>query len=97
MTSALDDNTRRFLAERNRMMRQPDVPAAMAAAVKRGRPFRAADGMSAETIALASLHRARVQWRDATSEEIEQSKAWLRSLDFSVPVRGPFVYPEEKK
>ncbi len=88
----MSDALAAYLAERNRMLRELDVAAAKRFANGVGQAFQPADGHSADTIALAGLHKARIQWRDATEAEVEQSRAWLREKGFEIPERGEFVY-----
>ena len=39
-------------------------------------------------VPLAAMHKARLQWLDATDEMLAESKEWLKANDYGVTMKG---------
>lgn len=48
-------------------------------------------------VPLAAVHKARLQWLDATDEMIKESMEWLKAHDYEVTMKGaPPLTPERR-
>jgi hypothetical protein len=79
-----DLQLKEFLAERDALFRNPT-----AANVRK---YRASNmifpGSSPIEVAMAAVHKARLQWLDATDEMIIESTAWLRARGYETTFKG---------
>jgi hypothetical protein len=73
----------KFKAERDALFRNPTLEAAEA--------YWAANGFEPPhepTVPLAMVHKARLQWLDATDAMLAESAAWLRDNGYQTTLRG---------
>ena len=83
---------RAFLAERDNLMRNPTLEAARAHWDKRGFPTPVAPD-----VPLATVHKARLHWLDATDAMLRESEEWLLANGYEVTTRGlPPLTPEKR-
>jgi hypothetical protein len=67
-----EDELKRFLRERDELFRNPTLEAAQQYWKKSGNPK-----PSQDDVPLAMVHKARLQWLDATNEMLSESRTWL--------------------
>lgn len=81
-----------FLAERNALYRNPTEEAAAAFWVKRS----FAPPVD-PTVPLATVHKARLQWLEATDAMLAESAAWLKAHGYETTTHGaPPLTPEQR-
>ena len=81
-----------FLAERDELMRNPTLEGARAYWNKRGFP----PPVSPDT-PLATVHKARLHWLDATDAMLRESQEWLLANGYNTTVKGsPPLTPETR-
>jgi hypothetical protein len=78
-----DKELKAFLAERDALFRNPNAINAIAWWHQN-----TDEAPLDEQIALAAVHKARLQWLDATDEMIAESMAWLEANEFGTSWRG---------
>jgi hypothetical protein len=81
-----------FLAKRDALFRNPNaLDAAM------WWYDHTAEAPSDHRVPLAAVHKARLQWLDATDTMLAESKAWLEANDFDTSLQGaPPLTPEKR-
>jgi hypothetical protein len=81
---------REGIEERNRILREVDVPGFHALLLSNGKilRFRNAEKRPRDEVARAAIQKARIYWRDATEAMIAESRAWLEQKGFEAPERG---------
>lgn len=80
------------MAERNEVMRNPTLENALAYWNKRGFP----PPVSPDT-PLATVHKARLHWLDATDAMLRESQEWLLANGYKVTVQDmPPLTPETR-
>lgn len=80
------------LAKRDALLRNPTMEAATAWWLEQGHPTPARPD-----VPLAAVHKARLQWLDATNEMIAESMAWLIAQDYETTMGGaPPITPESR-
>ena len=83
---------RDFLVWRDGLFRNPTAEDALAYWDTQGLPAPANPD-----VPLASVHKARLQWLEATDEMLAESLAWLREHNFQPEWRGaPPLTPEQR-
>jgi hypothetical protein len=89
----MDEELKAFLAERDDMFRNPTAEKAMAYVEKlEGRP-----PPVGSPLPLAMVHKARLQWLEATDAMLEESKQWLLARGFLTTCKGaPPLTPEQR-
>jgi hypothetical protein len=88
----LDNELKEFLKERNELFRNPTLEAAQAYWLRHELPQ-----WNRPDVPLASVHKGRLQWLDATNAMLEESKAWLLANDYHVEMQGaPPLTPERR-
>ena len=81
-----------YLWMRNALFRNPNIVDATKWWVSSGLP-----DPTHPTVPLATVHKARLQWLDATDEMIAESIAWLKANDYETTMRGaPPLTPERR-
>jgi hypothetical protein len=81
-----------FLAERDELMRNPTLEDARAYWDKRNFP----PPVSPDT-PLATVHKARLHWLDATDAMLRESQEWLLANGYNTTVKGsPPLTPETR-
>jgi hypothetical protein len=81
-----------YLAERDALFRNPNLPDALAHWKKYGWPKPVAP-----SVPLAVVHKARLQWLDATDAMLQESLEWLGDHNYEPDVRGvPPLTPERR-
>jgi hypothetical protein len=84
--------TKRFIEERNDLFRNPTNEAATEWWVNKGLPEPLHPSGP-----LATVHKARLQWLDATDDMIAQSMAWLLANGYATTCNGaPPLTPERR-
>jgi hypothetical protein len=81
-----------YLAERDALFRDPNPQAALAHWKKYGyaKPV-------APSVPLAVIHKARLQWLDATDAMLQESREWLEAHAYETDLRGaPPLTPETR-
>jgi hypothetical protein len=87
-----DEALKAFLAERDELFRNPTQDAAIAYWEKKKLP-----PPVDPSVPLATVHKARLQWLDATNEMLEESKQWLLARGYETTLRGaPPLTPERR-
>ena len=81
---AIDKDLAEHLAKRNALFRQPDNADVMAWWCEEMGSVEPVDPL----VPMAALHKARLQWLDATNDMLEQSKLWLVENGFSADWKG---------
>jgi hypothetical protein len=80
------------LAERDALMRNPTHTSAFAYWIKRGFPEPVNP-----SVPLATVHKARLQWLDATDAMLRESQEWLLANGYEVTSQGmPPLTPEKR-
>ena len=89
----MDEELKAFLAKRDALFRNPTEEAAREyIAEQEGRPPPAGS-----TVPLAMVHKARLQWLEATDAMIEESTNWLLARGFLTTFKGaPALTPEQR-
>jgi hypothetical protein len=88
----MDDELKAFLAKRNALFRNPNIVDATKWWVSEGHP-----APVRPDVPLATVHKARLQWLDATDAMIAESMAWLQANDYSTDMKGaPPLTPERR-
>jgi hypothetical protein len=88
----MDDELKAFLAKRDALFRNPNIVDATAWWVSEGHP-----NPVRPDVPLATVHKARLQWLDATDEMIAESMAWLQANDYGTDMNGaPPLTPERR-
>lgn len=83
---------RAFLSERDKLMRNPTLEGALAYWKKQGYP-QPVD----LTVPLATVHKARLQWLDATDAMLRESQEWLLANGYLTTTKGlPSLTPETR-
>jgi hypothetical protein len=86
------DGLRTFLAKRNALFRNPNIVDATKWWVSEGHP-----APVRPDVPLATVHKARLQWLDATDAMIAESMAWLQANDYGTDMNGaPPLTPERR-
>ena len=81
-----------YLAERDALFRDPNPQAALAHWKKYGAPRPVAP-----SVPLAAIHKARLQWLDATDAMLQESREWLEAHAYETDLRGaPPLTPETR-
>jgi hypothetical protein len=89
----MDKELERYIERRDALLRNPTLEAATA--WWRGAHPR--DSPLSPLTPLASVHKARLQWLDATDAMIAESLAWLKEHDWSPSMAGtPPLTPESR-
>jgi hypothetical protein len=84
--------TKRFLEERDALFTNPNLADATAWWQRHRLPMPARFD-----VPLATVHKARLQWLDATDEMITESKHWLLTNGYAVSTKGaPPLTPEQR-
>ena len=79
-----------YLAERDALFLDPNPQAALAHWKKYGFPGPVA-------LPLAAIHKARLQWLDATDAMLQESREWLEAHAYATDLRGaPPLTPETR-
>lgn len=88
----MDADLIKFLQERDALFLNPNIVDATKWWVSQGLP----DPVR-PTVPLATVHKARLQWLDATDEMITESMAWLAAHDYAPTCNGaPPLTPEQR-
>ena len=77
------DELKAFLAKRDALFRNPNIVDATKWWVSEGHP-----DPEHPTVPLATVHKARLQWLDATDEMIAESMAWLQANGYETTMKG---------
>lgn len=81
----------KYLVKRDALFRNPTLEAATAFLPKPD------GGWAKKDTPLASLHKARLQWLDATNDMLRESKEWLQANGYGSSCRGALpLTPEER-
>ena len=81
-----------YLAERDALFRDPNPGGALAHWKKYGYPKPVAP-----SVPLAIIHKARLQWLNATDAMLQESREWLKEHNYELDVRGaPPLTPETR-
>jgi hypothetical protein len=87
-----DAELKAFLAKRDALFRNPNIVDATKWWVSEGHPDPAHP-----TVPLATVHKARLQWLDATDDMLTQSKLWLEANGYGTDMKGaPPLTPERR-
>jgi hypothetical protein len=87
-----DDNLKAFLAKRDALFRNPNIVDATKWWVSEGHPT-----PERPDVPLATVHKARLQWLDATDTMIAESMAWLQANDYGTDMNGaPPLTPDRR-
>jgi hypothetical protein len=87
-----DPELQLFIAERDRLFRNPDAVDALAWWHKH-----TAEAPSDHRVPLAAVHKARLHWLDATDAMLAESKRWLEANGFDLTWQGiPPLNPEQR-
>lgn len=78
-----DDELRKFLEERDALYQNPTLEAATAYWEKHDLPT-----PMHPSVPLAMVHKARLQWLDATDAMLEESKQWLIANGYKTSHKG---------
>ena len=90
--SKMDEDLKALLAEREQLFRNPTLEAATAYWNRHGFPTPAD-----LTVPLGMVHKARLQWLDATDKMIAESIAWLEANNYHTDMKGaPPLTPEAR-
>ena len=82
-----------YLAERDALFRDPNPAGALAHWKKYGLPEKPV----APSAPLAVVHKARLQWLDATDTMLQESREWLEEHAYETDLRGaPPLTPETR-
>ena len=93
MSNPVDKELKEFLAKRDELFRNPTLEGAKAFYEQGGLEI----DWARPDVPLAALHKARLQWLDATDEMLEESKEWLRVHDYKPTHKGaPPLTPETR-
>lgn len=88
-----NDELKAFLAKRDMLFRNPTAEAVLAWWAESMGNVPPADPL----VPMAALHKARLQWLDATDTMLEQSKLWLAENGFQADWKGaPPLTPERR-
>ena len=88
----MDKDVIQFLEKRNALFRNPNIVDATAWWVSEGHP-----NPVRLDVPLATVHKARLQWLDATDEMIAESMAWLQANGYKTTMHGaPPLTPERR-
>jgi hypothetical protein len=88
----MDDELIAFLNKRDALFRNPNIVDATKWWVNEGSP-----DPERPTVPLATVHKARLQWLDATDAMIAESMAWLEANDYQTDMNGaPPLTPERR-
>jgi hypothetical protein len=77
------EDIKAFLAKRDALFRNPNIVDATKWWVNEGNP----EPVRAD-VPLATVHKARLQWLDATDAMIAESMAWLQANDYGADMKG---------
>jgi hypothetical protein len=81
-----------FNRKRNELFRNPTLEAATAHLKEMG-----ITGFEREDVPLATVHKARLQWLEATNQMITESIAWLKEHGYETTFKGaPPLTPEQR-
>lgn len=81
-----------FLSERNKLLCNPTLEDALAYWKKEGYP-----PPVDPTVPLATVHKARLQWLDATDAMLRESQEWLLANGYLTTTKGlPPLTPEKR-
>jgi hypothetical protein len=81
-----------YLAERDALFHNPNQAGALAHWKKYGYP-----APVAPSVPLAVIHKARLQWLDATDAMLQESREWLEEHAYGTDLRGaPPLTPETR-
>jgi hypothetical protein len=87
-----DEEFRIYLAERDELFRKPTLQAAQAWWKKAGNPQ-----WARYDVPLSAVHKARLQWLDATDTMLFESYRWLKKNGYDVEMSGaPPLTPESR-
>jgi hypothetical protein len=87
-----DPELKLFLAERDRLFLNPNPVDALAWWHKY-----TAEAPTDARVPLAAVHKARLQWLDATDTMLAESKRWLEANEFGVDWQGaPPLSPDQR-
>jgi hypothetical protein len=88
----MDSELIAWLDKRNALFRDPNIVDATKWWVSQGLPDPARP-----TVPLATVHKARLQWLDATDAMIAESMAWLEANGYETTMKGaPPLTPERR-
>jgi hypothetical protein len=79
----MDRELIQFLDKRNALFANPNILDAAKWWVSQGLP-----APKRPDVPLAAVHKARLQWLDATDEMLTESMAWLASHDYGTDMKG---------
>lgn len=90
--SKLDEELKAWLEKRDALLRNPTLETATAYWIENNLPT-----PERFDVPLAMVHKARLQWLDATDKMIAESMAWLMSHDYNTDMNGaPPLTPERR-
>jgi hypothetical protein len=82
-----------FLKLRDKVFNNPTIDSATELWRLQGCPMK----LARPDVPLAAVHKARLQWLDATDQQLEESKQWLIDNGYEVTFRGaPPLTPEQR-
>jgi hypothetical protein len=87
-----EDELKQFLAERDALFLNPTLEAAQAWWLRHEFPQ-----WAHPTVPLAAVHKARLQWLEATDEMLAESGKWLEDNNYELTSKGaPPLTPEQR-
>jgi hypothetical protein len=86
------DELKAFLVRRDALFHNPNIVDATAWWVSEGRP-----NPVRPDVPLATVHKARLQWLDATDEMIAESMAWLQANGYETTMNGASPLTPERR
>jgi hypothetical protein len=88
----MDAQLKRWIEKRDALFTNPNIVDATKWWVSQGLP-----NPTRPTVPLATVHKARLQWLDATDEMIAESMKWLLDHGYKTTMRGaPPITPEQR-